>query len=175
MSSETWYRIYQSAWLFDTYLLWLWKKSIFPLQSGECHHSVCQIMTSSTSKQSILIKILVQGETTFHRQQSDGVHGFTDSHETFSISADFDSWGNHQVSIIRHTWFWFSAHLIFDISNVLWNPLPAFSMVLNQKQNFFVDNMSLVELNVNVCLLENDKNATNNWASPRGKVKWNIY
>lgn len=69
-------------WLFDTYLLKLWKQSLC-IYSLWKTSSFRQIMTSLTSKQSILIKV-VRSKATFHGQQSDGVDGFTWNKQHYS-------------------------------------------------------------------------------------------
>lgn len=155
MSCETWNHIHLSVWLFDTYLLKLWEQRlcVFPLHSEKCPHSVSQIMTSLTSKQSILIKVLVQGRATFHRQQSDGVDGLTWDRQHYirlwllRYSLDV----NHSAYLVSIL----GAYLILDISDVSQYQLAAHIIMQLEMCTLWI---TWVGLNVNFYLLGNDNN-----------------
>lgn len=116
-------------------------------------------MTSLTSKQSILIKVLVQGKSTFHRQQSDGVNGFTWNKQHCSRL-----WlqGIHRMSIIQHiccrclVQIWYLILLMFHSINY------QRTILYGIKNMQFMYIMSLVSLHIYVCLLANGNKELHN-------------
>ena len=133
MTSKTLNHIHSSYYLIH---ICISSENRVPLQFEICPLSVSLIITSLTSKQPILIKALVQGKTTFHSQQSDGLDEFTWNRQHFSTlwSPRYSLDVNHQVNLLL-----FSKHLVQYIHRIkLWVICVAFISVCRNLINHWI-------------------------------------